>query len=146
MNTKQHINRTDTVPLLELGDNRPSRRRRSSVVDSVEKFLGRRRSSIGQFFERSRESLIGRVFGHAAEETHESDEWIEMQRRLRQVKDKLDQRSTQQGRARVRCVDEPDDHDIPYELMGQVLVLSLLAVLFLFAWIADLEGIGPARV
>ena len=152
MNTKLNtFVKCDTVPLLELGEpaqcNRPRHARRASVVESMEKLMGRRRGSIGQFLEKRRESVIGRIFGHAEVEVEsESAEDLEMQRKLRQVQEKLDQRSNHQSRARVRCVDEPDDDDVPYELMGQILVLSLLAILLLFAWIADMEGIPSTRV
>ena len=145
MNTKPFVNH-DAVPLREFCGARHRQRRRSSVVDSVEKFLGRRRSSIGQFLERRRDTIIERVFGPAEEENVESAEWLEMRRRLRQVEGKLTQRSNQQCRARVRCVDGTDDDEIPYELMGQVLVLTLLATVILFAWIAEEEGLTPTRI
>ena len=126
--------RRDTDPLLELGLLRPTERRRSSVVVSVEKFIERRRSSIGQYF-------LERLFGHEKEESVESGEWLEIRRKVREVEGKLNQRSTQQCRAGVRCINQHDDDDVPYELMGQVLVLSIIATLLLFAAIADMEGI-----
>ena len=105
-----------------------SRRRRSSVIDSFHQLLSHRRGSVvGHFFERFRETQSIEA------------EWTTMQHQVMTVKRKLHQRSMRDCRARVRCVAEYADDDVPYELMGQVTVISLISLFILFGWLASME-------
>ena len=129
MNPNLKVNR-DAVLVIEQSDGSTKQNRRSSEI-----------GNFSQFFERRRKSIIGCVFGHAEAGASERAEWLKMQERLRKVKEMLNRRSNHYERARFQCVDEPDDDEVPYELMGQVSVLLFIVSLLIFATIAGVEGI-----
>ena len=60
---------------------------------------------------------------------------------MRRVSEQLANRSNRFDGARYQCADEEGDDNVPYELMGQVLIVTFLVTLLIFVWLAELEGV-----